>query len=167
MAGGLKRRHVIVAQLATVGNFDLVVADEAIRHGGHVCGTYLPGDIKGAMAGLAGIAGFERLSQAGVRHGQVTFRVEGGPQDRSDVAELQMQLVVEFCNTGDRGRRNDTVIVTLQAYLPPWEQIIASAGAGESGRVAAGTVEFEPEVKLVGKRRCGPGGLARCQQRQG
>src|ERR1035438_10504897 len=95
VAGRLQLSALHVAELATVRWIDLVMAHQAIRHLRQSAPIRPVGNLQPAMARLAGILRVELYPQLRARRCEVGLLIDRSGDQRRQIAEFQMQLVIE------------------------------------------------------------------------
>lgn len=131
MEGGLQGLVSAVAGFATVGRFDLVVADQAIRHMGEMllrCATNGSGLLDAVMAGGAGVLRVKR--RGGLA--EIRLGLDGGLDHRREVRELRMKGVIEEAHTQFARLFYGYLswFVTGRAYVRRGQQIVFHVRAG-------------------------------------
>ena len=152
VAGRLESGAFGMALLAAKGIIDFGMANQAICHLGHGGKGDLRRLRQAAMAGLAGVRCIQMAADV-ARRLKVGFLIDGGSQQRRDVAHLEVLGVAEEGDARRRRRRDPGILMALEADRFRGQQVVRCLGAGGGRGVAGGALEFQREVQLMRKRR--------------
>ena len=137
-----------MALLAGEGRIQFVVADKAVGHVGedagraHVLGLLNPVVTGGAVIGCVEVRGGPRV--------EIPLAGDGRAQDWRNVAELRMNLMVEFVDLALGGRFYGAAArVTGRAHGGGRKIVILCPGAGADGLMAGGTDQLQRQMAPV------------------
>ncbi len=141
-----------MALLATEGQLDLAVADQAIGHLRQVGTAHGVGRLDTAMAGEAEVRAVQLSTQV-ARLGKVLAAIDGFGDYGRDVPKLQVLFVAEMRQTRLGRWRNRHTLVTRLTCLRRWQIVVFDARTVRHRGMAACAVRLQFQMDAMREGR--------------